>query len=123
MTQLSLFADGDVPQPLMLEELVARAQAYVRTTLARRVCVACCEDGRERRLVFRHRRRSARAVPVWQLVALGVSLARLQAEIAGCDVVCRRCLLQAPKPQMLRSGLPRFHANSGERSRRGRHAA
>ena len=123
MTQLSLFADVDLPRPLTLEELVARARGFVRTTLAHRVCVHCCEDGRERRLVFRHRRRSPRDVEVWQLVALGVSLARLREEIGKCDVVCRRCLLQRPRPQMLRSRPSGFHPNSGERRRGGGVAA
>jgi hypothetical protein len=107
--QLSLFDDAGPPVQ-SLEELVARARAYVAFVLRRRVCVSCCaEEG----LVFLHRpsfptvvdRRPHRwNVPIARLVQVGSSTGRLAEEIAKCEPVCRRCLLKRARPQMLRTG-------------------
>lgn len=78
---------------------VFRARAFVHQVLARRVCARCCS---EERLRFLPRVVDRWHTPVWQLVKAGVSDGRLREAIARCEVLCARCALARPKPQMLR---------------------
>jgi len=101
----------DPPPPLSHAELVTRATDYVRSALRLRPCVSCC--GSER-LAFVHRRPAKGDREVSDLARLGADLVRLREEMGKCDVICRRCLLARPHPQMLRFARLSLGRNRGE---------
>jgi hypothetical protein len=86
---------------LPIENRIELARAFVAKLLRDRPCVECCG---EERLVFVHRLKDRRNVPVCRLVTEGAGLSRVAAEVDRCLVMCRRCLLRRARPahQMLR---------------------
>jgi hypothetical protein len=109
--QLDLLAACGPAPPAPVWDAPA-ARAYVASRRQRRVCLRCGEDDAGR-LVFRRRSRTAQ--PIARLVQVPVSRARLADAIAGCDALCRRCVLRPVDPRMLRSRRPSFGWNGGER--------
>jgi hypothetical protein len=67
-----------------------RALAYVGLHLLSHPCVDCGE--RDLRVLdFDHRPESGKTADVMRLVRNGHSIARIESEIARCDVRCRNC--------------------------------
>lgn len=93
-----------------------RALAYIGLHLLSHPCVDCGE--RDLRVLdFDHRPGSGKTADVMRLVRNGHSIARIESEIARCDVRCRNCHARITSERRLRDWRATFMRQHEETAR------